>query len=273
MKSDSITIKGASENNLKNISVEIPKYKLIALTGVSGSGKSSFAMDILQKECQRQYLESMGMITDGLSKPKVESIKGLSPSIAIGQRVLSNNPRSTVGTYTEILTYLRLLYAKLGIRVCPTCHQDIPPYFDDIDDSELDSQELNCPHCQGLLEKLNMATFSFNKAEGACFKCNGLGTAITVDYSKLIDENKTILEGGFFMWSGDVFAPHYMNSLKKCGEHYGFTFDVDKKIKDFNELEKLVFYKGVDSEEFKDLFKTIKKPKRVADGYSEGAIT
>ncbi len=270
MKNEQIIITGAKENNLKNISVTIPKYKLIALTGVSGSGKSSFAMDILQKECQRQYLESMGMVTDGLNKPKVDNIEGLSPSISVGQKVLSKNPRSTVGTYTEILTYLRILYAKLATRTCPHCSKKIPPNYDE--DEEIDFTDTNCPNCKTKLHHLSMASFSFNKTEGACPKCKGIGTITTADYSKIIDENKTISEGGFYLWSGELFGEHYAKSFVKCGEHYGFNFDVTKKIGDFNDLEKLVFLRGIDSDEFKKLYPNTKKPKRVADGYIEGVM-
>ncbi len=270
MRTESISIIGAKENNLKDISVDIPKFKLVALTGVSGSGKSSFAMDILQKECQRQYLESMGMVTDGLNKPKVDSIEGLSPSISVGQRVLSRNPRSTVGTYTEILTYLRILYAKLATRICPNCNGEIPPSFDE--DEEIDFTDTTCPHCKTKLQHLNMASFSFNKTEGACPACKGLGTVISADYSKLLDRNKSIAEGAFYLWSGELFAEHYAKSLERCGKHYGFTFDASKKIKDYNELELLVFLYGVDCDEFKQKFPNVKKPKRVADGYIEGVM-
>ncbi len=270
MKNDYIKIVGAKENNLKNISIEIPKYQLIALTGVSGSGKSSFAMDILQKECQRQYLESMGMVTDGLNKPKVDNIEGLSPSISVGQKVLSKNPRSTVGTYTEILTYLRILYAKLATRICPKCGMKILPSFDE--DEEIDFTDISCPHCKIKLNHLSMASFSFNKPEGACPNCKGLGTVITADFSKLLDEDKSIADGAFYLWNGEVFGEHYAKSLKKCGEHYGFNFDVDKKIKDYNDLERLVLFYGVNCPEFKEKFPDIKKPKRVADGYIEGIM-
>ncbi len=273
MRNEVIKIKGAKENNLKNISVEIPKYKLVALTGVSGSGKSSFAMDILQRECQRQYLESMGMITDGLNKPKVDSIEGLSPSIAIGQRVLSSNPRSTVGTYTEILTYLRILYAELATRICPACSTAIPPSFEETDQNELDRKEVACPHCKTKCKPLSMATFSFNKTEGACPSCKGLGTVTTADYSIVVDENKTIAEGAFYLWGGELFAEHYIGMFQKCAKHYGFEFDTNKRVCDYNEIERLVFFKGVDSKEFQSLFPDVKKPKRVADGYVEGVET
>ncbi len=271
MQNEFIKITGARENNLKNISVEIPKYKLVALTGVSGSGKSSFAMDILQKECQRQYLESMGMVTDGLNKPQVDSIVGLSPSISVGQRVLSKNPRSTVGTYTEILTYLRILYAKLATRTCPHCNQEITPNFDE--DEEIDFTDTVCPHCKSKLQHLSMASFSFNKTQGACPKCKGIGTLKEVDLSKLIDANLTVKEGAIKIWGNETFWEHYSNTFEACGRHYGFTFDVSKPVKDYNELEMLVLLDGVDSEEFKRRFPNIKKPKRVMDGYVEGLAT
>lgn len=266
-----IEIKGAHENNLKNINVTIPKYKLVALTGVSGSGKSSFAIDILQRECQRQYLESMGMVTDGLNKAKVDSIIGLSPSIAVSQRVLSKNPRSTVGTYTEILTYLRILYAKLSTRVCSNCGNTIKPSFED--EEEVDFNNTICPHCQTTLTHLSMASFSFNKTAGACSKCNGIGVVKTIDYTKLIDDKLTIKEGGIKLWSNEVFGDHYAKSFVACGKHYGFNFDVDKMIKDYNNLEMTVLLKGVDSPEFKEYFPNTKKPKRVMDGYVEGLTT
>ncbi len=271
MRNEFIRITGARENNLKNVSVNIPKYKLVALTGVSGSGKSSFAMDILQKECQRQYLESMGMVTDGLNKPQVDSIVGLSPSISVGQRTLSKNPRSTVGTYTEILTYLRILFAKLATRVCPHCTGEIAPNFDE--DEEIDYTDTACPHCKTKLPHLSMASFSFNKAEGACLKCGGIGVVKDIDLTKLIDPNLTIREGAIKIWGNETFWEHYSNTFEACGRHYGFTFDVSKPVKDYNELEMLVLLDGVDCEEFKKQFPNIKKPKRVMDGYVEGLRT
>lgn len=124
-----IVIKGAKVNNLKNISLEIPRDKLVVLTGLSGSGKSSLAFDTLYAEGQRRYVESLSsyarQFLGQMDKPDVESIEGLSPSIAIDQKTTSKNPRSTVGTVTEIYDYLRLLYARLGVPHCPICHREI----------------------------------------------------------------------------------------------------------------------------------------------------
>ncbi len=122
----SITIRGARLHNLKNVSLSIPKNKLVVFTGLSGSGKSTMAFDTLHREGQRQYMESLGMVTYA-SKPAVDSISGLSPSISVGQGLSNRSPRSTVGTATEVFTYLRVLFARVGHRPCPQCGRDVPP--------------------------------------------------------------------------------------------------------------------------------------------------
>ena len=120
-----IEIKGARVNNLKNIDLKIPKDKLIVMTGLSGSGKSSLAFDTIYAEGQRRYVESLSSYARQflgiMEKPDVESIEGLSPAISIDQKTTSRNPRSTVGTVTEIYDYLRLLYARVGTPYCPNC--------------------------------------------------------------------------------------------------------------------------------------------------------
>ena len=125
MPSQKIVIKGAREHNLKNISLEIPRDQLIVFTGLSGSGKSSLAFDTLYAEGQRRYMESLSsyarMFLGQMEKPDVDSIEGLSPAISIDQKTTSKNPRSTVGTVTEIYDYLRLLYARVGVPHCPVC--------------------------------------------------------------------------------------------------------------------------------------------------------
>lgn len=126
---DKIVIKGAKVNNLKNVSLEIPRDKLIVFTGLSGSGKSSLAFDTLYAEGQRRYVESLSsyarQFLGQMDKPDVEYIEGLSPAISIDQKTTSKNPRSTVGTITEIYDYLRLLYARVGIPHCPKCGKEI----------------------------------------------------------------------------------------------------------------------------------------------------
>ena len=128
---DTITIKGAKEHNLQDISLQLPKNELIVFTGVSGSGKSSLAFDTIFAEGQRRYIESLStyarQFLGQMDKPNVEYIDGLSPAISIDQKSTSNNPRSTVGTVTEIYDYLRLLYARVGIPHCPECGAEIKP--------------------------------------------------------------------------------------------------------------------------------------------------
>lgn len=128
-KSELIRIRGANEHNLKNISLDIPRNKLVVLTGLSGSGKSSLAFDTIYAEGQRRYMESLSsyarMFLGQMEKPNVESIEGLSPAISIDQKSTNRNPRSTVGTVTEIYDYFRLLYARIGIPHCPNCGREI----------------------------------------------------------------------------------------------------------------------------------------------------
>ena len=126
-----IRIVGAKENNLKNISLDIPRDKLVVLTGLSGSGKSSLAFDTIFAEGQRRYMESLSsyarQFLGQMQKPDVDLIEGLSPAIAIDQKTTSSNPRSTVGTITEIYDYLRLMFAHIGTPYCPNCHIPIKP--------------------------------------------------------------------------------------------------------------------------------------------------
>ncbi len=129
MSLDKIVIRGAREHNLKNINLEIPRHKLVVITGLSGSGKSSLAFDTIYAEGQRRYVESLSayarQFLEQMEKPDVDVIEGLSPAISIEQKTTSKNPRSTVGTVTEIYDYLRLLFARIGHVHCPQCGREI----------------------------------------------------------------------------------------------------------------------------------------------------
>ena len=143
---DKIIIKGAKKHNLKNIDLEIPRDKLVVLTGLSGSGKSSLAFDTIYAEGQRRYVESLSsyarMFLGQMKKPEVDSIDGLSPAISIDQKTTSKNPRSTVGTVTEIYDYFRLLFARIGIPHCPKCGREITQQtIDQITDSVMELPE------------------------------------------------------------------------------------------------------------------------------------
>lgn len=146
MKNNKIIIKGAREHNLKNVSLEIPRDSLTVMTGLSGSGKSSLAFDTIFADGQRRYMESLSsyarQFLGQMSKPDVDSIEGLSPAISIDQKTTSKNPRSTVGTVTEIYDYLRLLYARTGIPHCPICNREISMQtIDDITDTIMSLDE------------------------------------------------------------------------------------------------------------------------------------
>jgi excinuclease ABC subunit A len=126
---DKIIVRGAREHNLKNVNIEIPRNKFVVITGLSGSGKSSLAFDTIYAEGQRRYVESLSAYARQflglMNKPDVDSIDGLSPAISIEQKSTSKNPRSTVGTVTEIYDYLRLIFARIGIAHCPICNSKI----------------------------------------------------------------------------------------------------------------------------------------------------
>src|SRR3990172_8144546 len=129
MEGKVIRVVGANEHNLKNVSVDIPSDKFVVITGISGSGKSSLASDTIFAEGQRRYVESLSayarQFLGQMDKPDVEYIEGLSPAVSIDQKGSSHNPRSTVGTVTEIYDYLRLLFARVGVPHCPVCGREV----------------------------------------------------------------------------------------------------------------------------------------------------
>lgn len=273
MKHD-INIRGAREHNLKNISLKIPKNKLVLLTGPSGSGKSTLALDTLQRECQRQYMESMGMTTDAVSKPKVDSIVGLSPSISIGQHITNRNPRSTVGTTTDMYTYLRVLYEKLGEQPCPHCDKMVPPRVDK-EQYEEDGgfkQLIDCPHCHQRFEKLTRSHFSFNKPEGACPTCDGLGNVSELDLTAVFQEEQSLKEDGVAIWKGQ-YRDYQLAILQAAAEYYDISLDLDSPLKSFNNIQKDLLYYGVESEPFSAHFPNKKPPKTVGQGKFEGVVT
>ena len=336
---DKIVIHGAREHNLKNIDLEIPRDKLIVLTGLSGSGKSSLAFDTIYADGQRRYMESLSsyarQFLGMMEKPDVDEITGLSPAISIDQKTTSKNPRSTVGTVTEIYDYLRLLYARIGIPHCPICGREIRQQtvdqmvdkvlelpertkiqilapivrgkkgmhqkeferakksgyvrvrvdgslyelseeikldknkkhnieivvdrlvvrpdmqsrltdsletaigltgglviVDVIDGEEMMfSQNYACPEHNISIEELNPRMFSFNNPFGACEKCTGLGTFMSIDPDLVIpDKSKSIREGairasGWYYADGSMSQRYYQG----LAEHYHFSLDTPVK--------------------------------------------
>ena len=336
---DKIVIHGAREHNLKNIDLEIPRDKLIVFTGLSGSGKSSLAFDTIYADGQRRYMESLSsyarQFLGMMEKPDVDEITGLSPAISIDQKTTSKNPRSTVGTVTEIYDYLRLLYARIGVPHCPVCGREIRQQtvdqmvdkvmelpertkiqilapivrgkkgmhqkeferarksgyvrvrvdgnlyelteeitleknkkhnieivvdrlvvrpdiqsrltdsletaigltgglvlVDVVDGEEMMfSQNYACPEHNISIEELNPRMFSFNNPFGACEKCTGLGTFMSIDPDLVIpDKNKSIREGairasGWYYVEGGLPSMYYQS----LADHYHFSLDTPIK--------------------------------------------
>ena len=273
-----ITINNARLHNLKNITVQIPKEKFVVLTGLSGSGKSTLAFDILHKEGQRQYLEALGFVAYGMTKPPVDSIQGLSPSISIDQYLTNHSPRSTVGTVTDIYTYLRVLYARVGHHPCPACGQDVPPPYDDspIDwtrdsggkSAENDS-DVRCPHCGAALPEIGMEHFSFNTPEGACPTCTGLGTVQHANINRLINEDLSIEGGAVYGWD-TFYIRHNTQTLQAAARHYGIPFDPRIPVRDFSPVQRDLLFFGAESPQFRRHFPHIEPPNTVAKGRFEG---
>lgn len=202
-----IIIKGARENNLKNIDITIPRGKVVCFVGVSGSGKSTIAFDIIAKEGQRQYFESLSAYARRYlaksNRPEIDDIKGISSAVVISQDRLGHNPRSTVGTVTEAYTYLRLLYSRVGW----------PP--------------------------MDSSHYSFNHSDGFCLRCKGLGRAMEIDLATLVDFAKSLNQGAI-LYSNWRVGSMMWKIIRATG-----YFDMDKKVGDFSpeELDKLLYAK------------------------------
>src|SRR5579884_1982568 len=278
-----ITIRGARLHNLKNVTLTIPKDLLVVLTGVSGSGKSTLGFDILNEEGKRQYMESLGIVPFGMAKPPVDAITGLSPSISVDQHLTNRSPRSTVGTVTDVYTYLRSLFARLGHRPCPNCSKDVPPSFDlsnaewesesgTDDDASAPEETFPCPHCGTPIPQISMANFSFNKPAGACPTCTGLGTVQQVNIQRLVDEQKSIRDGAVSGW--DLFHINYNTPiLQAAAAHYGFEFDPSLPVIDYTPPQRDLLFYGVESPQFRRHFPTIEPPTTVRQGRFEGIAT
>jgi len=211
-----IKVTGAKEHNLKDINLEIPRNKLTSVVGVSGSGKSTIAFDIVFAEGQRQYLESLSayarQFLQRSNRPDIDSVVGLSPTIVIEQKVVRGNPRSTVGTVTELYNYLRLLYSRVGLPTLSASH------------------------------------FSFNNPLGACPGCKGLGRQLLVKPERVLDFNRSLNEGAILHRTWKV-GSMYWKIIRNSG-----YFDMNKKIKDYTkkELDLLLYSPPAQLEDKKD---------------------
>ncbi len=276
-----ITVRGARLHNLKNVSISIPKNRLIVLTGLSGSGKSTFGLDILYAEGQRQYLASLGMVEYGLTRPPVDSITGLSPSISVDQHLTNHSPRSTVGTATDVYTYLRILFARLGRRPCPACGKDVPPSYDSASaewageaESAAPAPEaaFPCPHCGAPVPEMGMEHFSFNKPEGACPACTGLGVVTQVNLSRLVDEEKNIAGGAVNGWNR-AYIEYNIAILQAAAAYYGFEFDLTLPVREFSPAQRDLLFYGAESPQFRRHYPQVEPPATVRQGRFEGVAT
>lgn len=266
-----IFINGAREGNLKNITVRIPRNQLVVLTGLSGSGKSTLAMDVLYQECQRQYLEAMSY--QGITKPEVDSVYHTSPAIQISQEDYHKNPRSTVGTLTDIYTDLRMVYEKLSIRKCPACGRLI---------CSADCREelvkkadgftvyMYCGCCGHKMEKLTRSHFSHNTAEGACETCQGLGTSLEINSAEVVHETLSLEKGAVDFWE-KRYKAYQISVFNQACAHYGMPVPGrDTPVCAFTELQKNLLLNGVEDKMLKERLPDITPPKTVAEGRFEG---
>ncbi|MBU9739173.1 ATP-binding cassette domain-containing protein [Diplocloster agilis] len=269
---DYISVQGACEGNLNHVTIDIPRNKFTVFTGVSGSGKSTLLMDVLYMESQRQYLEAMSF--QGIAKPKVERIQNASPAIIISQTDANQNPRSTVGTLTDIYTGLRMIYEKLGVRTCPECGKVISA-ADCREETEKSGEDFRvymyCCECNHRMRKLTRTDFSFNTREGACPACEGLGQKLEVNREAVVNEGLSLEEGAVDFWE-NKYRDYQMEALAAAYDYYGIPVPKGKKIAQYDELQKAVLYEGVSSELIKVRFPEREAPKTVANGRFEGII-
>ena len=267
-----ISISGAKEGNLKNITVDLPRNKWIVLTGVSGSGKTTLAMDVLYQECQRQYLEAIGY--QGIRKPDIDAIRNVSPAIQIQQQAYNKNPRSTVGTVTDIYTDLRMLYEKLSTRDCPACGKEFSS-ADCREETEKTADDFKvfqyCPHCAQRMEKLTRTHFSYNTREGACATCQGLREVMTVAEGKVLHEELSLEAGAVVFWE-KRYREYQLESFYAACDHYGIPLKTNMPVKGFLPSQRVLLLQGAESEAVRRLVPDVPVPRTVAEGRYEGVL-
>ncbi|MDD3172339.1 MAG: excinuclease ABC subunit UvrA [Herbinix sp.] len=267
-----IKLCGVKEGNLKDISLEIPRDKLVVFTGLSGSGKSTLAIDVIFNECQRQYLEAIGL--QGIHKPKIDYIRNVSPAILITQTESNKNPRSTVGTLTDIYTDLRMVYEKLGMRECPHCHEVISS-AECKEEVEKVNGDFNvfmyCSQCTYRMEKLTRTHYSYNTREGACKTCEGLGKVLTINKENAVHESLSLENGAVAFWE-QKYKEYQILSIYNAFRYYNIPVEQNTRVENFSDIQKLILYYGVESDEVKSAIPGSQPPKTVAAGRFEGVL-
>lgn len=263
-----IKIRSAYEKNLRNIDLDIPRNQFTVITGLSGSGKTTLLKDTLYLESQRQYLETMNY--QGIPKPKVGEIKNLSPAIIIDQEDRNDNPRSTLGTQTDLYTDLRMIFEKLHQRSCPYCHRTISASESKEETEKIDGEYkvyMYCPHCHYQMDKLTRSHFSFNTTAGACPTCKGMGKTLVIKDS-LYQKDKTIINGGIATWPKG-YAEYQLKSFYALLNHLEVPLPENLSIKEFNNLQFDLLKHGIYSNKLTQEQKE-KLPSKVAKGKYEG---
>src|SRR5438874_1667212 len=239
---DRLIVRGAREHNLKDIHLDLPRDALIVFTGLSGSGKSSLAFDTIVAEGQRRYVESLSayarQFLGQMDKPDVDFIEGLSPAVSIDQKSTSRNPRSTVGTITEVYDYLRLLAARatakqrltdsietaLGLGGGLVILEFVDRSPGDPERERTFSEHLACLYDDLSFDELEPRSFSFNSPYGACPTCTGLGTKLEADPELIVpDPTKTLAQGAVGPWGGAHGRDYFGRLLEALGIELGFN--------------------------------------------------
>jgi len=228
MKMDKIKVVGARLHNLKDLNVEIPKKKMILITGVSGSGKSSLAFDIIFNEGMNRYLQSIGFPPKFEDEKPFDLIEGLSPTVAVEQRTTRVfNPRSTVGTKTRLYNLLRMFYATEGILICPICKEPV-------------NQNLECDICGMVVERLEIKHFSFNEPNGMCLACKGRGYQMHLTEELIVqDSNRNLIQ---ITKAGSAVFADQIRFVEQLPKFY--EFDIKTPYKDLSESIKQIFLYG-----------------------------
>ena len=271
-----ISIRNASEKNLRHISLDIPRGSLTVFTGLSGSGKSTLLIDVLYMECQRQYLEAMSF--QGIAKPAVERVQNASPAVVITQTDQNRNPRSTVGTVTDLYTGLRMLYEKLGVRICPHCGKKISAA--DCREEVVSSprpghagKEFSvyqyCRECGQKMKKLTATDFSFNTKEGACPVCEGMGEILSLNRAAAVDETRSLEDGAVRFWEAK-YGEYQTEAFYAACRYYGLAVPSGLPVLRFDPLQKALLYEGVAGAEIIRAFPEKKPPRTVSGGRFEG---
>lgn len=267
-----IVVRNAREGNLKGISLDIPKEKLAVFTGLSGSGKSTLLIDVLFNECQRQYLEALGM--EGIRKPQVDRIAGASPAILISQTDANRNPRSTVGTVTDVYTDLRMVFEKLHVRTCPHCGATVSSDACEEETEKRGSDFLvfmRCSACGQRMPKLTRTQFSFNTKEGACPACEGLGTTLAIDLAAVLDESRSLEDGAVDFWASR-YQDYMIGALHAACRRYGLDVPVGVPVGRFDALQREILLNGTASPVLAEACPRVAPPKTMADGKFEGVL-